>query len=816
MIHDIFEVDAYNEGIYREETITLMFVLSGNIIMQMQEKFITLSACDVVVFNPFEPIIIRSAAENLHTIVLRIPTEILASVQSSYSTLEIQCRLIGRDQERGYEIKNIFAQIFWNYFKDESGSDIAVQSLLYKLLYCLLKNYGIKKSLRAAVKSRPLECVQKASQYVRKNFCEKITLQSTAQYLAVTPSHLSRIFKDVMSISFSEYLTQVRLAHVIHEFNTSAEKSITEIAFCAGFTNINSFYVAFHKAFGMTPSKFRNAKRRADNQDLQIAEIKTLLQYQKEHKQGDMNQVLTDSETVIHEMIDIQTKQSIFQHTWQRIINVGYAGEIISANVQRQLRIMQENIGFTHLRFHGILDDDINIYTEDTMGNPVLYFTYLDMILDFLDSIHLKPYIEFSFIPSKLAKHLYSPFSHKAYISGVKSMEKWRFLIRGIITHCVERYGLAHVKQWYFSFIGFNWIQCGYIPAYAMSFDEYYALYFALYEEIKQINSDFRIGGPATDIFTLDTDTTVSLQDWMDTCAKHHCPPDFIAMHFYPLLAQHMVAKSPYTTNRIMISDTAFASRSADENYINAHLKHLKQILRKNNMAKTEIIIDEWNSSLWQRDPINDTCFRSAYIAKNILENASEVTAMAQAFVSDYSIETYPEKEIFYGDVGMFTNHDIRKNVFHVYRLFSKLGEIKIASGNGWAVFMNDQTLQIVLYSYCHYNRLLGYTVTELSKSDRYFVFPKKENINYQFSFQGMRKGKYVLKDWRINRENGSAYDKWVQMGSPQDLTVEEIRYLDRVSEPSYYKNRVEYDGDMFSFTIKPHEVAFIEIEPVL
>lgn len=72
------------------------------------------------------------------------------------------------------------------------------------------------------------------------------------------------------------------------------------------------------------------------------------------------------------------------------------------------------------------------------------------------------------------------------------------------------------------------------------------------------------------------------------------------------------------------------------------------------------------------------------------------------------------------------------------------------------------------------------------------------------------------MREWRINRENGSTYDKWVQMGSPQNLTAEEIDYLDRISEPAYYKRKIRYDDQAMSFAVQPHEVALVEIEPVL
>lgn len=94
-------------------------------------------------------------------------------------------------------------------------------------------------------------------------------------------------------------------------------------------------------------------------------------------------------------------------------------------------------------------------------------------------------------------------------------------------------------------------------------------------------------------------------------------------------------------------------------------------------------------------------------------------------------------------------------------------------------------------------------------------MFSEREDKEYSFHFHGLERGEYILRVWRINRENGSAYDKWVQMGSPQNLTAEEIGYLDRISEPAYYKRKIQYEDQALPFTVQPHEVALVEIEPV-
>ncbi len=817
IIHDIFEIDAYKEGIYWEETVVLLFVLSGNVTVLLRGEALTLSACDLLAFVPFEAFTVTGQTADAHTIALRIPLDVLQTAEASYRVSELDCQLLDDRSEAGDEIKSMVAELFWHDAKGETGAEIIIRSLLYRLLYGLLRHYSRRRETPLAASSRSFDRIQQVMRYLQKHFRERLTLQSVAEVMEVTSGHLSRTFKETMSVSFSEYLTQIRLQEVVKGFRTETAKSITEIALDAGFTNINSFYVAFHKAFHMTPSEFRQAGQETREPTLLSAEVKTLLQY-RTRPNSSAHVERNRSARVFSERVDTAAKGVLFPNTWQRIINIGYAGELVSATVQRQLRIMQESIGFSHLRFHGILDNEINIYNEDEKGNPILYFTYLDMILDFLDSINLKPYLELSFIPTKLAKHLCSPFSHRAYISSVKDLDKWRYLVRGIVMHCVERYGLSSVKQWYFSFMGFNWVQCGYAPKYAISLDEYYALYLAAYQEIKGVNSEFLVGGPATDSFTLETDGIATMEEWISVCFQHHCPPDFVAIHCYPVVGRDMIhlEASKEKSNAMMISKTAFSSRSEDENYIAHHLKLLKQSMRRAGLTKVPIVIDEWNSSLWQRDPISDTCFRSAFIAKNIIENAASVMAMAQAFVSDYSIEAYPEKEPFYGDIGMFTNNDVRKNVFYVYKLFSRLGNVKIASGDGWAAFRHDRTIQLVLYYYCDYNRILGYTVTDFAKADRYFVFSEREDKEYRFDFDGLEIGDYLLREWRINRENGSAYDKWVQMGSPENLTAEECGYLDRISEPAYYKRKISFEKQALSFVVQPHEVVLVEIEPAM
>lgn len=197
------------------------------------------------------------------------------------------------------------------------------------------------------------------------------------------------------------------------------------------------------------------------------------------------------------------------------------------------------------------------------------------------------------------------------------------------------------------------------------------------------------------------------------------------------------------------------------------------------------------------------------------MENSPQVAYMAQANVCDYSEETQPGQNIFFGGSGLFTSNGLRKSGFYVYQMLSRLGKQRLASGKGWTVFRKDKTLQIVLYYYCAYNREQGYRINAINQSEPYSVFRKKPTIISTFTIPARKEQWYTLRKWRIGRTGGSVYDKWVEIGRPAMLTAEEREYLDAVSRPLYTTKQILWTSDsVLSCKLAPHDVVLIELEP--
>lgn len=116
------------------------------------------------------------------------------------------------------------------------------------------------KALYPEISKSILVC--QAIHYIRSNFQNSINQTEVAERLSVTTSYLSRLFSTTLKISFSEYLTKIRLRYARDIL--LSDKKIYEVAQMSGFENAKYFARVFRKETGMSPTRFQqhNAVRR--------------------------------------------------------------------------------------------------------------------------------------------------------------------------------------------------------------------------------------------------------------------------------------------------------------------------------------------------------------------------------------------------------------------------------------------------------------------------------------------------------------------------------------------------------------------------
>ena len=98
--------------------------------------------------------------------------------------------------------------------------------------------------------------IEKAVEYIRFNSEKKTTVADVAAYLQIDRSYLSRVFNEYMGISIKKYIYNYHM-DIGKSFLAYSDLTIKEIAAAIGYEDPLDFTKAFHRTFGMSPTKWR-------------------------------------------------------------------------------------------------------------------------------------------------------------------------------------------------------------------------------------------------------------------------------------------------------------------------------------------------------------------------------------------------------------------------------------------------------------------------------------------------------------------------------------------------------------------------------
>lgn len=148
-----------------------------------------------------------------------------------------------------------FEDMLQEYNKHSPYSQLILQGMLQRLFLTIYQGY-------LPFDDTVLECkdfdsrIHDALIYIEKNLEFSPSLEDAATYVALSPSHFSRLFKQVTGSSYTDYLTSIRLQHA-QILLGKTNLSIGEIATKAGFANGNYMCNVFKNKYNCSPSEFR-------------------------------------------------------------------------------------------------------------------------------------------------------------------------------------------------------------------------------------------------------------------------------------------------------------------------------------------------------------------------------------------------------------------------------------------------------------------------------------------------------------------------------------------------------------------------------
>lgn len=390
--------------------------------------------------------------------------------------------------------------------------------------------------------------------------------------------------------------------------------------------------------------------------------------------------------------IDAHASTTPFPHFWEQTFGSGRAILALRADYRADLHTVKQATDFQSIRFHGILNDEVGLYdpARETK-NPglaaqaandasVYNFFYVDEIYDGLLAEHVRPYVELSFMPKKMASdpNLTQTFFYHPNVSPPKNYALWDGMIKALATHLIQRYGIDEVATWKFEvwnepnldFWGGNPRQ-----------QTYFELYDHTAHDLKSVSPRLQVGGPST-----------AQAAWVTPFLEHvhanNIPIDFVSTHVYG----NDTADNVLHINEVVPRETM----------VYRAVKMVHDQILQSPYPNIPLIFSEYNASYSNEPNVTDSTFIGPWLANNIRLCDGLTQSMSYWAFSDVFEEQGVVRTPFYGGFGVIAAEHIPKPAFNVFRALHQLGDQRIAltSDSALATKSADGQLAIALWDY--------------------------------------------------------------------------------------------------------------------
>jgi xylan 1,4-beta-xylosidase len=467
--------------------------------------------------------------------------------------------------------------------------------------------------------------------------------------------------------------------------------------------------------------------------------------------------------------IDAQAPARPFPHFWEQMFGSGRAILSLRASYRDDLRAVKKVADFRYVRFHAILHDEVGVYNLDEHCNPVYNFAYVDQIYDGLLKNGVRPFVEISFMPKKLAFNpdALHPFWYKPNVSPPKSMALWDDLVRHFAQHLVDRYGIDEVAQWYFEV--WNEPNIDFwngIPRQR----SYFELYEHTARDLKAVNPRLRVGGPATA-------AAHWVPEFLRYMTAHKVPVDFVSTHGY---ADDTVEDLFGTDENIPMDDRV--CRAAAK---------VRGQIRSSADPNLPLFWTEWNVQGMHQS--RDTIFVGPAVANTVRQCDGDSEMMSFWTFSDVFEEGGPIPKPFVGGFGLRAEGGINKPSYYGFGLLHQLGDRRIANNATDAIVTKtaDGGLAIVVWN---------------------LVDPDQHGVTHtvQLSFSHVPPSARVTLQ-RVDEDHGNVLKEYAAMGSPVGPTPAQVEQLNRETALPP-PEQATLDGGKLQLTLTPNALVLVKI----
>jgi xylan 1,4-beta-xylosidase len=488
--------------------------------------------------------------------------------------------------------------------------------------------------------------------------------------------------------------------------------------------------------------------------------------------------------------VDLGKAEAPLDRSFNFSVGGDYPGTLIRPESLAQLRTARAELGFRYIRFHAIFHDVLGTVRVEN-GRTVYDWTEIDRLYDAFLGMGIKPFVELGFTPEAMATSSQTIFYWQGNTSHPEP-EAWGALVDAFVRHLRQRYGEEEVRSWYFEV----WNEPN-LDGFWERADQ--KAYFELYENtartIKAIDPALRVGGPSTA-------GAAWVPELLDYAASRGIPIDFVTTHTYGVDGGFLDEKGQ-DDNRL----------STNPDAVTGDVRRVREQIEASPFPGLPLFFTEWSTSYNPRDPVHDSYVSAAYVLSKLKATRPFAQGMSYWTYSDLFEEAGPPPTPFHGGFGLINREGIPKATYFAYKYLNELRGLEVPLNDPQALAATEQGRTGVL--------LWDWTQPEQTVSNRPFftrVQPARAAARAEVRFAGLAPGSYRLTVRRTGFEANDAHTRYLQMGSPAELSPEqlaELRALTQDGPETATTVQVGIDGRYtLSIPMRSNDVIFARIDP--
>jgi len=149
-----------------------------------------------------------------------------------------------------YDLPTIYETIKEELKSQKMYYELKTNTMIIDLVIQIFRNENVLPNVEYQDKS--LLNYKNLLNKIDENY-EYISFKDAADYMGLSETYFSKLFKNISGMTFTQYLNIVRIERAIFMINGEEKLSITEIAMRSGYSSIRNFNRVFLKTTGYQP-----------------------------------------------------------------------------------------------------------------------------------------------------------------------------------------------------------------------------------------------------------------------------------------------------------------------------------------------------------------------------------------------------------------------------------------------------------------------------------------------------------------------------------------------------------------------------------